>query len=290
MTAGTAQQPVLVGIDYSTDSDTAADYGAWEALRRRLPLRLIHAIEPPVAYGAGMSMSAMVNDATTLLNDTTDRLRQRHPELVITSAVLTAGPAATLVAESAQASMVVVGTRGAGGFPELLTGSVSVQVAAHAHAPVVVVRVDGLTPPAGPVVVGVDGSDQSVAAVAFAAEQAQARQCPLIAVYAWDIPSYQYLGTVSRRNFDLVQARDQAERIMAEALAGLTQEYPDLPVDRRVVHAASPAATLRDRAAGAGLLVVGSRGHGGFVGLLLGSVSRALVSHARCSIAVVHTG
>jgi nucleotide-binding universal stress UspA family protein len=283
-----AARPVLVGMDYSADSRTAGQYAAWEAMRRGVPLRLVHSIDPPPAYGAVVPMNAMVNDATRLLSNFADELRAQHPEVAVEHSIVTGGAAATIVSQSTEASLVVVGRRGAGGFPELLTGSVSAQAAAHAHAPVVVVRHDGAPPPAGPVVVGVDGSEQSQAVLAFAFDQARARHCALVAVYAWDIPSYQYLGPVGHRDHDLAQARDRAEGALAETLAGWSDKYPEVELSRHAIHSASPAAALRDAAAEAGLLVVGSRGHGGFVGLLLGSVSRALVGHARCNLAVVH--
>jgi nucleotide-binding universal stress UspA family protein len=293
MTTATAR-PVLVGIDYSPDSMRAAEYGAWEAQRRRVPLRLVHAMSPPPAFGpgfgAGWLVGAMIRDATALLADTATQLRRRHPGLEIQHAVQTAGPAAALVAESGHATLVVVGARGTGGFPELLTGSVSAQVAAHAHAPVVVVRRTGeaTVPAPGQVVVGVDGSERADAAIGFAFEEADARGCALLAVYAWDVPPQHNLGPITRTHYDPVQAQQEAERVLAEALAGWAEKYPDVPVTRRAVHTLSPSAVLRDAATGAGLAVVGSRGHGGFVGMLLGSVSRALVSHARCSVAVIH--
>jgi nucleotide-binding universal stress UspA family protein len=287
-------RPVLVGIDYSPDSMAAAEYGAWEAQRRRVPLRLLHAMAPPPAFGpgfgAGWLIGAMIRDATTLLRDTTDQLRRRHPGLEIQHAVQTAGPGAALVTESTHASLVVVGARGTGGFPELLAGSVSAEVAAHAHAPVVVVRRtgDGTVPAPGQVVVGVDGSAHADLAVGFAFEEADARGCALLAVYAWDVPPQHNLGPITRRHYDHVEAQEEAERVLAEAVAGWAEKYPDVAVTRRAVHTLSPSAVLRDAATGASLVVVGSRGRGGFLGLLLGSVSRALVSHARCSVAVVH--
>lgn len=285
---------MLVGIDYSPDSMAAAEYAAWEAQRRRLPLRLVHAMSPPPAYGpgfgAGWLVGAMVKDAADLLGDVTDRLLRRHPGLTITHTVVTAGPSAALVTESALASLVVVGARGTGGFPELLAGSVSSQVAAHAHASVVVYRRSGddALPPAGPVVVGVDGSDRAAAALGFAFEEADARGVPLVAVYAWDVPPEHNLGPITRRHYDPVEAQDQAQRVLAEAVAGWADKYPDVPVTRRAVHTLTPAAVLREAATGGGLLVAGSRGHGGFLGLLLGSVSNALVHHAPTSVAVVH--
>jgi nucleotide-binding universal stress UspA family protein len=107
-------------------------------------------------------------------------------------------------------------------------------------------------------------------------------------VYAWDIPPQHNLGPINRRHYDPLEAQDEAERVLAEAVGGWAEKYPDVRVTRLAIHTLTPAAVLRDAARGASLAVVGSRGHGGFAGLLLGSVSRALVSHAASSVAVVH--
>ncbi len=287
-------RPILVGIDYSPDSMAAVEYGAWEAQRRRLPLRIVHALGALPAYGpgagAGYLVGAMVRDASRLLGDATERVERRHPGLQVSHTVLTGGAAAALVAESASATLVVLGARGVGGFAELLTGSVSAQVAAHAHAPVVVVRRSGAVnvPPAGPVVAGVDGSDHAAHALGFAFEEADARGTGLVAVYAWDIPPQHNLGPITRRHYDPDEAQQEAERVLAEALAGWADKYPDVPVQKLAVHTLTPAAVLRDAASGASLLVVGSRGRGGFLGLLLGSVSQNLLTYTQCSVAIVH--
>jgi nucleotide-binding universal stress UspA family protein len=288
--------PVLAGIDYSPDSMAAVELAAWEAKRRRLPLRLVHALSPPPAfglgYGSGWMHTVMVRDCERMLAEATAQVQHRHPGLELSHLAVTGSPAAALVTGSELASLVVVGARGAGGFPDLLAGSVSGQVATHAHAPVIVVRRSGAedVPPAGPVVVGVDGSAASTDAVAFAFEEADARRTNLVAVYAWDVPPQHNLGPITRRHYDPLEAQDEAERVLAEAVCGWTDKYPDVAVSRLAIHTLTPAAVLREAAAGAALIVVGSRGHGGFAGLLLGSVSRALVSHASSSVAVVHDG
>jgi nucleotide-binding universal stress UspA family protein len=133
----------------------------------------------------------------------------------------------------------------------------------------------------------VDGSAAAGHALGFAFEEADARGTGLVAVYAWDVPPRRNLGPITRLHYDPVEAQDEADRVLAEAVAGWAEKYPDVPVQRLAVHTLTPAAVLRDAAAGASLVVVGSRGHGGFLGLLLGSVSHSLLTHARCSVAVV---
>ena len=147
----------------------------------------------------------------------------------------------------------------------------------------VVVRGSVPAPPEGPVVVGVDGSPTSEAAVGFAYEAAATRGVPLVAVHTWwDLmvdPTFAPL-----LDWDALEA-DERE-VLAERLAGWGEKYPDVHVQRLVMHD-RPARALLAQAAGAQLVVVGTRGRGGVAGLLLGSVSHALLHHAPCPVAVV---
>jgi nucleotide-binding universal stress UspA family protein len=168
----------------------------------------------------------------------------------------------------------------------LLIGSVAVDLAAHASCPVVVVRgpePDYTAPRPEPVVVGVDGSPTSEAAVAFAFEAAALQNVPLVAVHVWhDLLVDPTMAPLL--DWDVVES-DERE-VLAERLAGWTAKYPDVPV-RRLVACDRPGRALVDESGRAQLVVVGSRGRGGFRGMLLGSVSQALLHHAHCPVAVV---
>ena len=133
-----------------------------------------------------------------------------------------------------------------------------------------------------PVVVGIDGTPVSEAAIAFAFEAASARRAPLVAVHTWE-------GSVIAELVDWQSVAVEAEEELAERLAGWGAKYPDVVV-RRVVGRASAARALLDQSAQAQLVVVGSRGHGEVAGLLLGSVSNALVHAAGCPVAIVRSG
>jgi nucleotide-binding universal stress UspA family protein len=186
-------------------------------------------------------------------------------------------PAAVLCERSHTAAMVVVGSRGRGGIAGMLLGSVSWQVAAHAHCPVVVVR--GHWRPAGdyspgPVVVGTDGSPASDAALGFGFEEAALRGAPLLAVCALaDAPGC--LGG------DLYLQEEVQQAIIRQK-----KRYSEVAVLREVAQGGARAALLA-AAHDAQLLVVGSRGRGGIKGMLLGSVSQAVLHHAPCPVAVV---
>lgn len=208
------------------------------------------------------------------------------PDLAIEQEVVTGFPVPVLTDEAARAQLVVLGDRGLGGFTGLLVGSVAVAVTTHAPCPVVVVR--GPTPDAprpsdGPVVVGIDGSPTSEAAVEFAFEVADLRGVPLVAVHAWT--DYE-IGSTMVAVLDGEAIDADEHRLLAERLAGWSEKYPDVPVQRLVTRC-RPARTLVEQSEYAQLVVVGSRGRGGFAGLMLGSVSHALLHHAACPVAVV---
>jgi nucleotide-binding universal stress UspA family protein len=200
-------------------------------------------------------------------------------------------PSAVLLEASRTAGLLVVGSRGHGEFVELLVGSTGVQVATHAACPTVVIR-----PPdphgdtgaqAGRVVVGLDGSPVSEAALAFAMEQASWRGVGLTAVHAWDISYLNVPGRVGPIPPEVRRAETEtAETLVAEALAGWQEKFPDVAI-RTWAPEMAPAGALVDASSGAELLVVGSRGRGGFKSLLLGSVSHAVLHHAHGPVAVV---
>lgn len=283
--------PVVAGVDGSADARLAVDLAAWEADRRAAPLRLVCAFQPVYVYGmvaVGFDVEAQVRDLRDILVAEAARVRQRYPDLTVETEVVHGVPAGVLVDESESAELVVLGSRGRGGFAALLAGSVSAQVAAHGKVPVIVLRPPAFRgtheiPGTGPVVVGVDGSSGSAAAVAFAFEEAAARGTGLIAVYAWGVQA----GDPAADDPNLAQWA--AESALEEAVAGWSDKYPQVPVRRLAIHSLVPVHTILDESARAGLIVVGPRGRGGFAGLLLGSVGDGLVRHAHAPVAVVHS-
>jgi nucleotide-binding universal stress UspA family protein len=289
---GQGRAPVVVGADGSKDAEAALDYAAWEASRRRLPLRVVHGFVPSRAYGPAIAGAEDVPPgADAVVRDVAAEVTRRYPDVDVTATVVAGNPAGVLTEESHAAALVVVGSRGRGRFAELLAGSVSAQVATYARSPVIVVRSPGFVPsPDGKpadVVVGVDGSSGGDAALCFAFEEALARRGDLIAVYVWqEMPDDNLDAGSQRPNLD--ETRAEAERLLAEALAGWQSKYPDITVRRRTVHSYHPVPTLMEEARQASLIVVGSRGLGGFKGLLLGSVGDALLRHARQPVAIVH--
>jgi nucleotide-binding universal stress UspA family protein len=284
--------PVVVGVDGSPESRSAVDFAAWEADRRRAPLRLVHGYQPPLMYGLS---AGVVYDAGTplryareLVRAEAARMLGRYPNLEAVPVLAVEDPGNLLVDQSHDAALMVVGSRGLGSVHSLLIGSVSARVAAHAKAPVIVVRPPAPGTPRSGVVVGVDGSTGSAAAVEFAFDEAAARGTGLTAVYAWVVPPTSNLGPITEHHYDPVQAREEADRVLAEATAGWAEKYPEVELVRHAVHSLNPLRTLIEESGDAELVVVGNRGHGGFTSMLLGSVSDGLVRHARVPVAVVN--
>ncbi|MEV0133281.1 universal stress protein [Dactylosporangium sp. NPDC050688] len=282
---------VVVGVDGSPDSLDAVEWAAADATRRQRPLRVVHAFPWPAAFPPvprHLYEQAMRDNAEHILRAAVARARAVAPEVAISADTPVQQAAAALVAASQHASTVVVGNRGLGGFTGLLAGSVGVELAAHAACPVVVVRHADRPPgpEAGRVIAGVDGSQDAERALRFAFEQASFRGVGLTAVLAYLWPDSTGPGEMLPLVYDQDNLRDDERRALVESLAGWAERYPDVDLRTAAVRG-RPAAVLTERSAGAELLVVGSRGRGGFTGLLLGSVSQAVIRHAACPVAVV---
>ena len=290
-------RPVVVGVDGSACSDAALDLAAREAMLRRRSLCLVHAfIWPELHVPLGPSPSGppeggLRHQAERILADARTRAHATAPDLTVHEELVTGSAAAILLRASRGAELVVIGDRGLGGFTGLLIGSVAVQLAAHAACPVLIAR-GGVTDPIAPVLLGVDGSPANDPAVGFAFPEASLRGAPLIAMHTWTHPVSTGPGDMVPLVYDPVDIEADETRLLAEALAGWHDAYPDVAVRRELVHGGARKALI-EATSRAQLVVVGTRGRGGFAGLLLGSVSQAVLHHARCPVAIVphpHTG
>ena len=190
-----------------------------------------------------------------------------------------------MIAASSRAGIVVIGARGHGAVSGLLLGSVSQHVGQHASCPVVVTR-ERANPHQHRIVVGVDGSPGSDKAIDFAIEIAARKEVPLVAVHGWRDRSGATTGTGSPAWSKTIERIQTGERLLGDALAGWAAKYPQVEIVREAIPV-HPARLLADASEHAALVVVGSRGRGGFVGLLLGSVSQSVLHHAHCPVAVV---
>jgi len=284
-------QPVVVGVDGSGSALDAVRWAAEEAARRDIRLRLVHAFELPVGYPPGFVDAKALYDALAAqakesLEQARALAEETAPGLSVEVVDVQAGAVPALVAESDGAAVLALGSRGLGGFTGLVVGSTAVALVARSRCPVVVVRGPGQD---GPVVVGVDGTPTSEGAIAFAMAEASARGAELIAVYTWSDVLLELAFTGERDALDVSRIAEEGWELLAQRMAGWQEQYPDVRIVREVVRERASKALLRYSET-ARMVVVGSRGRGGFRGLLLGSTSQHLLYHASCPVAVVPTG
>ncbi|MEC3981672.1 universal stress protein [Amycolatopsis sp. H20-H5] len=286
---------IVVGVDGSAEATSAVRWAAAEAAPRDVGVHLLCALNPIMgSYGAGLPIPQSIFDdmdanGRRVLDEATKVVREIGPDLVVTTEMPLQTPIPVLIGRSAEARTLVLGSSGRGGFAGMLVGSTTVAVAAHAHCPVVVVRGrdgENALPLHGPVVVGVDGSPTSDAAVGAAFDEASWRKVPLVAVHAWSDADYTQIPPPAYLNFDWGPVGEHQDRQLAESLAGWQEKYPDVTVERVPVKD-RPRHELLEWATRAQLVVVGTRGRGGFRGLLLGSTSQALIHHAQCPVMIL---
>lgn len=293
MTQRNEHAPIVVGVDASTSAQEALDWAAAEASNRHRPLHIVHGfIWPLMAVPLGPADrgppdGGFQNAAERLLAEAEMRARATAPDVKVTTELSVGAATQALLEQAQNAELVVVGSRGLGGFVGLLVGSVGVALAAHAPCPVVVVRPHPgdhtrSALPTGKIVVGVDGSDLSADATRFAFQMAARRGARLTAANAWTSPN-----TTLPAWLDPVHENEKAARqLLDDALEVDRQEFPDVDVEAKSVRS-HPGRIIVKESAAADLVVVGSRGRGGFQGLLLGSVSQAVLHHADCPVAIV---
>ncbi|GGU50519.1 universal stress protein [Lentzea flava] len=278
---------VVVGLDGSDSAERAVRWAAVEAVRRGAPLRIVHAelaLPADALDMTGMARAALHEEAMSWVQKAAAEAQEVAPGVDVQVHVEVNTAAWLLEQESATAALVVVGSRGLGGFTGLMVGSVAVALSCHAKCPLVVVR--GADPvPDGPVVVGINGSPQNWHVLDRAFEEAEARGTWLVGVHAWHPPMRnariaESIGIVWTELDNVRQA------LVRQRLEACADRHPGVRVETHVVHG-SPAQRLVEHAQGASLLVVGSRGAGGLRGTLLGSTSQAVLRQAPCPVLLV---
>ncbi|HEY7101457.1 MAG TPA: universal stress protein [Mycobacteriales bacterium] len=282
---------VLVGVDESACSQQALAWAAADAAAKRVPLTIAGVVDLPRL--ADVPISRELVDAAQLatrqrIDTVAARTHDLTPGVPVRGRVLTGDPAAELLQLAAGADEVVVGSHGTGRFGRLLIGSVGGRVAEHAPCPAVVVRGGDRTD--GRVVVGIDTSPHSEPALDYGFAYADAHGVPLVALHVYTIGAFVYpVMPYPTPPYPVVEEmerfRAEALRTAEHTLGKWTEKYPD--VDVRIEVTEGPAAReLVNSTRSAGLLVVGTRGHGGLAGMLLGSVSHAVLRHAFCPVAI----
>lgn len=280
---------VLVTVDGSAESDTAIRWAADEAAMRKLPITLMHVVAPvvvtwPVRY-LESGYRHWQEDQAELIIELGQKLVQSAPggsDLVLQTEVRHGTVATELIAASKKATITVVGSRGLGAVGAALLGSVSRSLLHYARCPVAVISAsDGQADASRPVLLGVDGSPASEAAVAWAFDEASRRGVDLVAMHAWSDVSSVPPFAPEWRSYE-----QEGGEVLAERLSGWQERYPHIHVHRRVI-CDRPAHRLIEESRRAQLVVLGSRGRGGFARLLLGSVSAAVAESSTTPVIVV---
>ncbi|WP_431920889.1 universal stress protein [Nonomuraea jabiensis] len=281
--------PIVVGVDGSAPSLQAASWAGQEAALRSAPLRMLYAmpgwdhdvplVPPPRAWGTGAEAAAR-----EMLDHAAVHAGAGRPHLSITTDIIASRPAAALVGAAEDAQLLVVGNRGRGGFTELLLGSVSHDVVARAPCPVAVIR-QTHAGDRGQIVVGVTGKPGQDFLLDFAFREAALRHATLRAVHAWVHPTTRWPGDPQPLVYDISQVGQEEAILLAEVIAGWREKFPDVMLIPQVMHE-HPALALIDASAEADLVVIGA--HSGAPARLgMGSVTHAVVHHARVPVIVV---
>jgi nucleotide-binding universal stress UspA family protein len=282
---------IIVGVDGSPASNAAIGWAVRDAVMRRIPLTLVHVVNPVTAAWSQVPLPEgfavwQENEARRIL---ADALKIAHdsamdnPQIAIQSELMYSATVPTLVDMSKDAELVAVGTYGRGALARGFLGSVSSGLIHHAHCPVAVIRDEDPRmphPSEAPVLVGIDGSPASELATAIAFDEASRRGVGLVAVHAW---SDREILELPGLDWSAVKAEE--ERLLAEGLAGWQERYPDVTVYKLLI-CDRPARVLVETSETAQLVVLGSHGRGGFTGMLLGSVSNAVVQSVRMPVIV----
>ncbi len=287
---------IVVGIDGSTQSQVAIEWAARRAIRDGVGLTLVLALAPLQVPNRtsvfrvlhqGIDFLAEVEKAgRKRLAVAEQETHARWPELDLQAVLLReTEPSVALVGASADAHLVVTGTRGLGAVRGAALGSVSSHLVAHARGRVVIVPETGASDPATPglVVVGVDDAAQSAATLDAALEEAARANGRVLAIHAWEYTPSSFVGVPE---IDL-GAFDDTRELLTAALDRFVGEHNStVPVETRV-EVGSAGAALVEASHEAELVVVGTRGRSGLSGLLLGSTCREVVRRALCPVLVV---
>ncbi|QII07979.1 universal stress protein [Rhodococcoides fascians A25f] len=287
--------PTVVGVDGSAAALDAVRWAVAYARFHSSDLLLVSAISLPRALtGVGILPDSVVEQSRSEIREILDeaaalavRDSATHGAITVDTVSAEDSAATTLLELSKNSRMIVVATRGLGGTEQRSLGSIGFALTTHARCPVTVVRgwsagnVDHATLP---VVVGVDGTEASAAALALAFEEADVRSVPLTAVHSWSDADLSVGYPI--RGLDWPANRPAAAGQLARILEPNTHRHPSVSV-HTVVAKDRPVHAVLDHAQGAQLVVMGSHGRGGYGEMMLGSTSRSVLAHARCPVAVV---
>lgn len=284
--------PVVVGVDGSEEALTAVEWAARQAHRLRRPLRVVHAFEWPLFHvrlgppPGAPPWTGLTNAAQRIVSDAVERAQEAAPEAEVEGEYVEGLRRPVLLAETEHAHLIAVGSRGLGGVGALLIGSTGVELSARSACPVVVVPHPGDDSPRAGLVAAVDCSESSRLALEHALAEAAVRGVGLRVVLAWQGEGLRTAPGKGETPADHAATEEDARSRLAQFVAPHRERHPQVSIQEQVVRG-SPRKTLVGETSGAELLVLGSRGLGEFRGLVMGSVSQAVLHQAGCPVAVV---
>jgi len=279
---------ILVGTDGTDCGRAAVRWAAAEAGRRRTPLRIAHAFDwdwHESRFDIGTEYVDVGRHlAEAVVAEAVDRARECAPDIAVETDILTGQATQCLLDAAHGAELLVVGSRGRGGFAGLLLGSVSRRLATHAACPVAVIR--GHDVPGGPVVTGIDDSPAADQVLAAAFDEAAVQGCGLVVLRSLAPALPPWLADVRRAGVRSPEDWAAELRRLDDRVAPWRDRSPDVPAETVLAHDTA-ASALVHASREARLIVVGSRGHGTAGAALLGAVGMQLLHHASSPVLIV---
>ena len=288
--------PIVAGTDGSEESLAAVGWAATEAARRRVPLSIVHLVEPhhglPAAHAqpprhdrAGRLRHDLPHHARSALARASRRAVEAAPGVDLRTAAVFGRADQVLTALTARVPLLAIGTRGAGGLPGLRIGSVALGLACRARCPVVF-ALAGTGPVVGEIVVGIDDCDDAAAALGFGFGEADVRGARLTALHVWAQPQAGRLDGYHLWVLSVGPLNHGAAALLAEQVAPWRDKYPDVVVTESTVHG-HPGRALALASRGADLVVVGGCRNGLASVPGLGQLGYAMLHHAQCPVALI---
>jgi nucleotide-binding universal stress UspA family protein len=288
--------PIIAGTDGSEESLVAVEWAALEAARRRVPLAIVHALDqfPGAAVAhpelwwhdlPRRSGHDLPHRARSALARAMRYAAKAAPGIDLRAVAVCGRADEVLTAVAASAPLIVIGTRGGGGFPGLRLGSVALRLASRASCPVVFTGPDR-HPAAGEIVVGAGDDDQALAALEFGFGEADLRGARLTAVHTWAHPRAGWPDNYDDWILSVGPLGEGAAPLLAGQVAPWRLKYPGVPVTQTEVHG-QPWRVLTLASGRADLVVIGGHRGEGSPMPGLGSVSYAMLRHACCPVALI---
>jgi nucleotide-binding universal stress UspA family protein len=288
--------PIVTGADGSEASLAAVEWAAMEAARRHAPLRIVHVMEqfpgpagnPPQRLGHDLAVRFRRDPphrARSVLARASRRAAEAAPGVDLRAAAVFGRPDLVLTAISARAPLLVVGTRGAGGFTGLRLGSVALRLASRARCPVVFAAA-ACRPVLGEIVVGTDDSDRAAAVLEFGFGEADVAGARLTAVHAWAHPEAGWPDNSDDWLLSVGQPDESTAIMLSEQVAPWRHKYPEVILAESTVHG-HPGRVLALASSRADLVVIGGRRGEAVPVPGLGPVAYAVLHHAHCPVALI---